>query len=250
MIINLKKKIRSRKNYVFWITNPNLINIEIAINQNFFDIFVIDYEHSLISINEIRSIIIFLNFKKIPIFIRFAKENINEIPKFLDFGIDGIIASDVSSQSQLNKIKELSFYSKKGSRGVGLGRMNDHGKNFKNYFNKINGNLVFLPMIEKNISLSEIEKIFQDKDVDGCMIGPYDLSVSIGKPGDFYNSSFKKIENFILKMKKKYKKCAGLHYMDHDMKKFSLIKKKGFNFLPILTDVQFFRRGINFKIIK
>ena len=64
MIINLKKKIRTRKNYVFWITNPNLINIEIAVNQKFFDIFVIDYEHSLISIDEIRSIIIFLNSKK------------------------------------------------------------------------------------------------------------------------------------------------------------------------------------------
>ena len=38
--------------------------------------------------------------------------------------------------------------------------------------------------------------------------------------------------------------------MDHDFKKFSLIKKKGFNFLPVLTDVQFFRRGINFNIKK
>ena len=36
--------------------------------------------------------------RNIPILMRFAKFNISEIPKFLDFGIDGIIASDVSSQ--------------------------------------------------------------------------------------------------------------------------------------------------------
>ena len=250
MIINLKKKIRKKNNYIFWITNPNLINLEIAIKEEFFDIFVIDYEHSLMTIEEIRSIIIFLNVKKIPIFMRFAKNNINEIPKFLDFGIDGIIASEVSSNKQLNIIKNIIFYPKKGSRGVGLGRMNNHGDEFKTYLKEINKNLVLLPMIEKNIHTSEIENIYKDNDVDGCLVGPYDLSMSIGKPGDFYNSDFKKIENFILSMKKKYKKCAGLHFMDHDFNKFSIIKKKGFNFLPILTDVKFFKRGINFKIKK
>ena len=64
MIINLKKRIRTKNNYIFWITNPNLINIEIAVKKKFFDIFVIDYEHSLMSSDEIRSIILFLNTKK------------------------------------------------------------------------------------------------------------------------------------------------------------------------------------------
>ena len=119
MINNLKNIVRKKNNYIFWITNPNLINIEIAVKKNFFDIFVIDNEHSLISIDEIRSIIIFLNSKNIPVLMRFAKYNIYEIPKFLDFGIDGIIASDVSSQAQLNMIKDIIFYPKIGSRGVG-----------------------------------------------------------------------------------------------------------------------------------
>ena len=250
MIENLKKFVRKKNNYIFWITNPNLINIEIAIEKNFFDIFVVDYEHSIMSLNEIRSIITLLNIKKIPIFMRFAKFNIHEIPKFLDFGINGIILSDVNSQKQLNLIKNISLYPKTGSRGVGLGRMNRHGENFKSYLKKINKNLVILPMVEQDIELNEIEKIYSDNNVDGCLIGPYDLSMSIGKPGNFYTSEFKRIQNFILKMKKKYKKAAGLHFMDHEFKKFALLKKKGFNFLPILTDVQFFKIGINFKIKK
>ena len=133
MIENLKKFVRKKNNYIFWITNPNLINIEIAIEKNFFDIFVVDYEHSIMSLNEIRSIITLLNIKKIPIFMRFAKFNIHEIHKFLDFGINGIILSTVNSQKQLNLIKNISLYPKTGSRGVGLGRMNRHGENFKSY---------------------------------------------------------------------------------------------------------------------
>ena len=40
----------------------------------------------------------------------------------------------------------------------------------------------------------------------------------------------------MIKMKKKYKKAAGIHFMDHDLTKISSIRKEGFNFLPILTD--------------
>lgn len=250
MMMNLKKKIRHKNNYTFWITNPNLINIEIAINKNFFDIFVIDLEHSLISVDEIKSIVMILNQKKIPIFLRFADFNFKEIPKFLDFGINGVIVANVDSQKKLDHIKDISLYPKKGHRGVGLGRMNNHGDDFKNYLKRSNNDLVILPMIEKNISLNEVENIYSDQSVDGCLIGPYDLSMSLGKPGDFYNPEFKKIKNFMIKMKKKYKKAAGIHFMDHDLTKISSIRKEGFNFLPILTDVQIFKRGINFKINK
>lgn len=250
MMMNLKKKIRHKNNYTFWITNPNLINIEIAIKKNFFDIFVIDLEHSLISVDEIKSIVMILNQKKIPIFLRFADFNFKEIPKFLDFGINGVIVSNVDSQNKLDHIKDISLYPKKGHRGVGLGRMNNHGDDFKNYLKRSNNDLVILPMIEKNMSLNEIENIYSDQSVDGCLIGPYDLSMSLGKPGNFYNPEFKKIKNFMIKMKKKYKKAAGIHFMDQDLTKISSIRKEGFNFLPILTDVQIFKRGINFKINK
>ena len=154
-MINLKKKIRQNSNYIFWITNPNLINIEIAIEKNFFDIFVIDLEHSLISVDEIKSIVLILNQKKIPIFLRFADFNFEEIPKFLDFGINGVIVANVDSQKKLEHIKDISLYPKKGHRGVGLGRMNNHGDNFKNYLKRSNNDVVILPMIEKNISLNE-----------------------------------------------------------------------------------------------
>ncbi len=240
----LKKKVREKNLQIFWITNPNVINIEIAVDTNYFDIFVIDYEHSLILTQEIISTILFLNSRNVPVFMRFAKFNIKDAPKFLDFGINGIIASDVNSYENFLEIKDLIFYPKIGKRGVGLGRMNNHGDNFNHYLKKINKSLVFLPMIEKNISLIEIEKIFKSNYSDGCLIGPYDLSMSIGSPGNFKNPKFKKIENFIIKMSRKYKKAAGLHFMNKNYKKLPLIKKSGFNFLPILTDVQFFKIGI------
>ena len=72
--------------------------------------------------------------------------------------------------------------------------------------------------------------------------------MSIGKPGNFYSKDFKEIELHIIKMKNKYKKAAGFHFMEQNISKIKLIKKKGFNFVPILTDVQFFKIGTD-KVI-
>ena len=170
----LKLKVRTKNLIAFWITNPNIINIEIAINKNFFDVFVIDFEHSLISISEIRNIISILNAKKIPVLIRFAKFNYKDAPKFLDYGINGVIVSDVSSIDQLEEIIKKIFYSKIGDRGVGLGRMNNHGDKFYSYLKNFNKNFVFIPMIEKQISFEVIDSIYKNIFVDGCMIGAYD----------------------------------------------------------------------------
>ena len=123
--------------------------------------------------------------------------------------------------------------------------MNKHGDTFSKYLKNFNKSIVFLPMIESNIKLTEIENIFKDSEVDGCMIGPYDLSMSLNSPGNFNTKDFKNLENFIIKMRKKYKKAAGLHFMNKDISKLNSFKKKGFNFIPILTDIQFFKIGLN-----
>jgi 2-dehydro-3-deoxyglucarate aldolase len=246
----LKLKVRTKNLIAFWITNPNIINIEIAINKNFFDVFVIDFEHSLISISEIRNIISILNAKKIPVLIRFAKFNYQDAPKFLDYGINGVIVSDVSSIDQLEEIIKKIFYSKIGDRGVGLGRMNNHGDKFYSYLKSFNKNFVFMPMIEKQISFEVIDSIYKNVFVDGCMIGPYDLSMSLNKPGDFFSKEFQNIEKFIVRMSKKYKKAAGLHIMSQDLNRIFLTRRKGFNFTPFMTDVQFFKNGLENLINK
>lgn len=248
MINNLKKLVKNNFNKVYWITNPNLINIEIILDKKYFDIFVIDNEHSLISEQEIRNLIILFNSLSKPIFMRFGKFNISEAPKYLDFGINGVIASEISSVEDLNQLKSIIYYKNIGNRGVGLGRMNKHGNDFKEYIKSFHKKLVLIPMIEKKITKNIIETIFKDDMVDGCLIGPYDLSMSIGNPGNFHNKDFKEIEQYIIKMKNKYKKAAGIHFMEQNINKIKIIKKKGFNFVPILTDVQFFKIGTD-KVI-
>jgi 2-dehydro-3-deoxyglucarate aldolase len=128
--------------------------------------------------------------------------------------------------------------------------MNNHGDKFYSYLKSFNKNFVFMPMIEKQISFEVIDSIYKNVFVDGCMIGPYDLSMSLNKPGDFFSKEFQNIEKFIVRMSKKYKKAAGLHIMSQDLNRIFLTRRKGFNFTPFMTDVQFFKNGLENLINK
>ena len=58
------------------------------------------------------------------------------------------------------------------------------------------------------------------------MIGPYDLSASLGIPGEFNSKLFKKNVDYIIQKAKKYKKQIGFHLVEPDNKEFLKIKKK------------------------
>ena len=61
-----------------------------------------------------------------------------------------------------------------------------------------------------------------------------------------------KILRNVIFLRKKFKKGAGIHVVENNIKKFKDTKRKGFNFIPFLTDIQFFKFAINEskKIIK
>ena len=77
-------------------------------------------------------------------------------------------------------------------------------------------------MIENVNSIKNLEKILKIKNLDAILIGPYDLSASIGKPGNFKNKNFKLAVREIIAKSKKFKKPAGLHVVDPSV---NLLKK-------------------------
>ena len=72
--------------------------------------------------------------------------------------------------------------------------------------------------------------------LDGILIGPYDLSASFNKPGNFKTLEFK---NTIKKLSKNVKlimSFCGIHQVEPDIKSLKKLIKEGFRFLPFSTD--------------
>jgi 4-hydroxy-2-oxoheptanedioate aldolase len=58
-------------------------------------------------------------------------------------------------------------------------------KNYRDYLDTVNNELVIVPMIETNQSLENLDAIASVPGVDVLLIGPSDLSIELGVPLDY-----------------------------------------------------------------
>ena len=68
------------------------------------------------------------------------------------------------------------------------------------------------------------------------MIGPYDLSSSMGIPGEFKNQDFLEIEASILDTAKKYDIKRGYHIVEPDTVQLNARIDQGYNFIAFSVD--------------
>ena len=229
---------------VAWLTVANEQYCEIFCDFGF-DIICIDLEHSQISLSEATKLIRIINLKKKKSFIRLTNKKMSDLNRYLDIGIDGIIIPNVNKIEDLKIIKEHVYFPPNGSRGVGLSRANKFGDNFKSYFNKISKKIEIISIIESEEAVQNLDSILKYKYLDGIMIGPYDLSSSLGIPGRFDSPIFKANLEIIEKKTNKTKKFLGIHVVEPDKKLINNYLRKNYTFLIYSLDTILIKKAIN-----
>tara|TARA_B100000427_G_scaffold329728_1_gene347329 strand:- start:350 stop:1036 length:687 start_codon:yes stop_codon:yes gene_type:complete len=158
-----------------------------------FDGVVLDTEHACFNLETLFSCIQVVKLAKKRAFVRLTEISKTMIRNCLDSDVDGIIFSTVETEKQCKKILEYCYYHPKGKRGLGLTRQNFWGEK-----KLINSSPIIIPQIETKAAVDNLSKITKH-DFDFYLIGPYDLSLSLGVPAKFENSLFL---NYINKVKK------------------------------------------------
>lgn len=118
-----------------------------------------------------------------PCLVRLPASSEVPIKKALDVGAAGIIAPMVNSAEQAGRVVRLSKYAPLGTRGVGLGRAHGYGLTFQEYVDRANDELAVVVQAEHIQAVENIEAIVCVPGVDAVLVGPYDLSASLGRPG-------------------------------------------------------------------
>jgi len=103
----------------------------------------------------------------------------------LDAGADGIIVPMVNSAADVRKLLDYTYYPPAGKRGVGLNRAQNYGLGFQDYQEKLIKEIVVIAQIEHIDAINNLEEILSFEELDGTMIGPYDLSASLNLPGQY-----------------------------------------------------------------
>jgi len=118
-----------------------------------------------------------------PCLVRVSSSGELPIKKALDIGAAGIIAPQVNSAEQAEAVVRFSKYSPEGARGVGIGRAHGYGLRFQEYVATANESVAVIVQAEHADAVQNIESIVRVPGIDGVLVGPYDLSASLGKLG-------------------------------------------------------------------
>jgi len=164
--------------------------------QNVLEGVVLDTEHGCYSNEKLYSCIQIITANSKKCFVRLTEINKTMIRFCLDAGVSGLIFSTVEDRTQAHYIHEMCKYPKHGGRrGLGLVRENRWGKD-----KLLTDPPILIAQIETKRGLKNLKEISK-YDFDFYMIGPYDLSASLGIAGDFENvrylSAVKEIRKLI-----------------------------------------------------
>lgn len=101
----------------------------------------------------------------------------------LDTGCDGIIIPQVNSKADAQKALRFSKYPPRGTRSVGITRAQAYGADGGAYLRRANDDVAIIVQIEHRDAVVCLEEILSVEGIDAVLIGPYDLSSSMGLAG-------------------------------------------------------------------
>ena len=248
--ISLKQKLINKQLTIgSWVTIGHISVVEIMLNAGL-DWLTFDLEHSSIELETLQNLITLMNAKEIPALVRVSSNNEVIIKRVMDIGADGVIVPMVNSEEDAVNAVNYVKYPPKGKRGVGLYRAQSYGNEFLEYKEWVEKYSIVIPQIEHIKAVNNIDKILQVEGVDGIIIGPYDLSASMGYPGEYERQDVKEAIQKVKESCNKHNKSLGFHVIEPDNHKLKIKIDEGYNFLAFSLDFFFLGNKLREELAK
>ena len=170
-----------------------------------FDFVIIDGEHGPISIESAQNMIRAAETANITSVIRVRNNDESLILRALDIGAQGIEIPQINSESDAIRAVKSVKYSPQGERGVCryVRAANYSSMDKFKYFKYANEETMIIAHIEGVDGINNLDEILSVPGIDVIFIGPYDLSQSLGIPGEVNNPLVtERMKEVILKCKK------------------------------------------------
>jgi 2-dehydro-3-deoxyglucarate aldolase len=100
-----------------------------------------------------------------------------------------------------------------------------------------------IAQIEHIDAVNNLDLIVKVEGLDAIMVGPYDLSASLGVTGDFENQKYKDVLNKILDVCAKQKMACGIHVVQPDTQMLDRRISEGYTFIAYGVDTVFLNHG-------
>ncbi len=195
------------------ISNPLVIPL---LSRAGFDFVVVDMEHGAFTIREIVNFVIAAKNCPISIIVRTPGKDSQMISKILDCGAHGIMVPHVETKAEVQNIIQASKYPPIGTRGYGpRGIITDYQPlACEDKIRIINQNVVIWIQVESIVAIEKMDMLLSFPEINGVIIGPMDLSVSMGIPGQMHDIHIQQMFQKVLATCNQKGVSCGIHFKD------------------------------------
>ncbi|MFQ5864014.1 MAG: HpcH/HpaI aldolase/citrate lyase family protein [bacterium] len=221
-----------------WINTCSPVVAEIM-SASGFDFLVVDAEHSAIDVPQAQSIFQAIkagNPSCMPM-VRLAGNTYAETKRYLDAGAMGVIAPLINSKTEAKELVRSVKYPPLGDRSVGYGRSHGYGFSFDEYMHAANEKTFVCIQIEHIRAVENLDEILSVEGINAALVGPYDLTASMGITAQFENRDYISARDHILKKCKEYGVIAGIHVVQPNPAEACERIKQGFKMIGYSLDI-------------
>ena len=147
-----------------------------------FDWLFVDKEHSVLDPAQVQNVLQAVA-GRADCILRIPLNDEIWIKKALDTGATGIMVPQVNTAEEARRAVRLSKYAPLGTRSVGVSRAHGYGATLADYLQRANDETVIVVQAEHIQAVENIESILDVEGIDAVLVGPYDLSASMGLMG-------------------------------------------------------------------
>jgi 4-hydroxy-2-oxoheptanedioate aldolase len=148
-----------------------------------FDFYMIDGEHGAITLSEVSQLVRACEVAHIPCLARIRGLDEKLILQYLDAGVGGVMIPGIKTADDVRRLVQAVKYPPHGQRGLGPVRAADYlmgAMTQAEYVAYANATTLVLPQIEDLECVHNLDEILRVEGVDGFIIGPRDLAMSMG----------------------------------------------------------------------
>lgn len=145
----------------------------------------IDMEHTHLDFRSVHAHLLAARAGRVAALVRVRSSDVAQIKPVLDFGAPGVIVPQIRSAAEARRVVANCRYAPQGERGYGPRRPADYGRaGGPQWMADMNRQLFVAVQVENCAALAEVDEIAAIDGLDSLCLGPFDLSIALGRPGD------------------------------------------------------------------
>jgi 4-hydroxy-2-oxoheptanedioate aldolase len=150
-----------------------------------FDYYMLDAEHGLMEAAQVVNVTRACERVNMTPMVRVGSKDPKLVLQYMDAGMMGVMMPGLESVSEVKMLIDAVKYAPIGKRGMGITRASGYvavGQEAVDYINFTNEQTMVIPQFEDASLIDCFEEMIAQPGVDAVVIGPRDLSLSMGFP--------------------------------------------------------------------